>query len=117
MLKIYLNLLKIKMVKLNISEDVIPTFVMFIIAILGLSLSFLLVLTDVECPKCHNKLHRHKRVDYILNNSVHMKKMTYRCSNPDCRHVVTPTWSKYIELGCNYSNAVKEYALIFRLNR
>ena len=39
------------MVKLNISEDVIPTFVMFIIAILGLSLSFLLVLTDVECPK------------------------------------------------------------------
>ena len=97
--------------EIEISEEVIPTFVMFFVAILGLSLTFLLVLTNVECPKCKNTLYRHKRVDYTLNNSVHMKKMTYRCSNPDCRHVVTPAWSKYIELGCNYTNAVKEYAL------
>lgn len=97
--------------EIEISEDVIPTFVMFFVAILGLSLSFLLVLTDVECPKCENTLHRHKRVEYTLNNSVQMKKMTYRCSNPNCRHVVTPTWNKYVEAGCNYTNAVKEYAL------
>ena len=37
--------------------------------------------------------------------------MTYRCSNPDCHHVITPHWSKFIELGCNYTNAVREYAL------
>ena len=37
--------------------------------------------------------------------------MTYKCSNPKCGHVITPKWNLFIEAGCNYTNAVKEYAL------
>ena len=40
-----------------------------------------------------------------------MKKMTYRCSNSECGHVITPKWNLFIEAGCNYTKAVKEYAL------
>lgn len=97
--------------EIEISENVNPALVMFIVMILGLSKTFLLVLTDVECPYCGHKLHRHLKVDFNLNNTVNMKKMTYKCSNNDCHHVITPQWSKYIEIGCNYTFAVKNFAL------
>ena len=37
--------------------------------------------------------------------------MTYSCTNPDCGHIITPLWNRFIEAGCNYTIAVKEYAL------
>ena len=37
--------------------------------------------------------------------------MKYRCTNSDCGCVVTPKWSRFIEAGCNYTIAVKEFAL------
>ena len=40
-----------------------------------------------------------------------MKKMTYKCSNSDCKHFVTPQWGKYLEFGCNYTITVKEAIL------
>ena len=97
--------------EIEISENVNPVLVMFIIMTLKLSKTFLLVLTNVKCPHCNHKLHRHEKVDFHLNNTVNMKKMTYKCSNPECHHVITPQWSKYIEFGCNYTQAVKDFAL------
>jgi len=45
-----------------------------------------------------------------------MKKMTYQSSNNDCKHVITPQRSKFIEYGCNYRNAVRQFALEFGLS-
>ena len=90
MSKIYLNLLKNKYGEIEISENIIHSLVMFIVAILGISKTTLLVLTDVKCPYCGYKLHKHEKVNFCLNNSVNMKKMTYKCSNNDCKHVITP---------------------------
>ena len=97
--------------EIEISENINPIFVMFMTIFMGITNTFLLVLKDLICPDCKCKLHRHKRVDFLLNNTVNMKKMTYRCSNSECGHVITPKWNLFIEAGCNYTNAVKEYAL------
>ena len=97
--------------EVEISENINPSFVMFIVAILGIAKTFLLVIKDPICPNCGSKLHRHERVDFFLNNTIHMNKMKYKCSNPDCGCVVTPKWSRFIEAGCNYTIAVKEFAL------
>lgn len=70
-----------------------------------------LVLKEPKCPYCESKLHRHQKVDFLLNNTVKMKKMTYRCSGSECGRVITPKWSLFIEAGCNYTKAVKQYAL------
>ena len=37
--------------------------------------------------------------------------MTYKCSGENCGHIITPKWSLFIEAGCNYTKAVKQYAL------
>lgn len=97
--------------EIEISENINPSLVMFIVAILGISKVFLLVLTNPTCPYCNSKLHRHERINFFLNNTVKMKKMTYSCSNPDCNHIITPSWGRFIEAGCNYTKAVKQYAL------
>ena len=97
--------------EIEISENINPIFVMFMTIFMGITNTFLLVLKDPICPDCDCKLHRHKRVDFLLNNTVNMKKMTYRCSNSECGHVITPKWNLFIEAGCNYTKAVKEYAL------
>ena len=97
--------------EIEISENINPIFVMFMTIFMGITNTFLLVLKDPICPDCKCKLHRHKRVDFLLNNTVNMKKMTYKCSDPKCGHVITPKWNLFIEAGCNYTKAVKEYAL------
>ena len=97
--------------EIEISENINPSFVMFIVAILGIAKTFILVIKDPVCPKCGSTLHRHDRVDFFLNKTIHMKKMKYKCSDEDCGCVVTPKWSRFIEAGCNYTIAVKEFAL------
>ena len=97
--------------EIEISENINPALVMFVVAILGISKTFLLVLTDTTCPYCGKKLYKHQVVDFKLNNTVLMKKMTYKCSNSECRRVITPPWAKFIEADCNYTKAVREYAL------
>ena len=97
--------------EIEISENIDPIFVMFMVIFMGITNTFLLVLKDPICPDCGCKLHRHKRVDFLLNNTVNMKKMTYKCSNSECGHVITPKWNLFMEVGCNYTKAVKEYAL------
>ena len=92
--------------EVEISENINPSFVMFIVAILGIAKTFLLVIKDPVCPKCGAKLHRHERVNFFLNKTINMKKMKYKCSNDYCSCVVTPKWSRYIEAGCNYTIAV-----------
>ena len=59
--------------EVEISENINPSFVMFIVAILGIAKTFLLVIKDPVCPKCGFKLHRHERVDFFLNNTIHKK--------------------------------------------
>ena len=97
--------------EVEISENINPVFIMFIVVILGISKTFLLVIIEPKCPKCGKKMHRHKVVDFFLNNTVNMKKQTYRCSDRKCGCVVTPLWSRFIEAGCNYTKSVKNYAL------
>ena len=97
--------------EVEISENINPIFIMFIVMILGISKTFLLVIIDPKCPKCGKKMHKHEVVDFLLNNTVNMKKQTYRCSDRGCGCVVTPLWSRFIEVGCNYTKSVKQYAL------
>ena len=97
--------------EIEISENINPAFVMFMTIIMGITNTFLLVLKEPVCPFCESKLHRHQKVDFKLNNTVKMKKMTYRCSGSECGRVITPKWSLFIEAGCNYTKAVKQYAL------
>ena len=97
--------------EIEISENIDPILVMFMTIFLGITSTFLLVLNDPVCPYCNCKLHRHKKVNFLLNNTVNMKKMTYKCSNCECSHVITPKWNLFIEAGCNYTKSVKEYAL------
>ena len=97
--------------EIEISENINPILVMVMTIFLGIKNTFLLVLKDPICPYCNSKLHRHQRVDFLLNNTVNMKKMTYKCSNDECGHVITPKWNLFIEAGCNYTKAVKEYSL------
>ena len=59
--------------EVEISENINPSFVMFIVAILGIAKTFLLVIKDPICPNCGSKLHRHERVDFFLNNTIHKK--------------------------------------------
>ena len=54
---------------------------MFMTIVMGIINTFLLVLKDPIYSNCKCKLHRHKIVDFLLNNTVNMKKMTYLCSN------------------------------------
>ena len=102
--------------EIEISENIDPILVMFMTIFMGITNTFLLVLNDPICPYCNCKLHRHKRVDFLLNNTVKMKKMTYKCSNCECGHVITPKWNLFIEVGCSYTKAVKEYAFRIRFN-
>ena len=74
--------------EVEISENINPSFVMFIVAILGIAKTFILVIKNPVCPNCGAKLHRHERVNFFLNNTIQMKKMKYKCSNPDCGCVV-----------------------------
>ena len=97
--------------EIEISENIDPILIMFMTIFLGITSTFLLVLKDPVCPYCNCKLHHHKKVDFLLNNTVNMKKMTYKCSNGECGHIITPKWNLFIEAGCNYTKAVKEYAL------
>ena len=97
--------------QVEISENINPVFVMFIVAMLGICKTFLLVIINPTCPKCGKKMYRFKVVDFYLNNTVDMKKQTYLCSDKKCGCVVTPSWGRFIEAGCNYTKAVKEYAL------
>ena len=84
---------------------------MFIVVILGISKTFLLVIINPKCPKCGKPMHKHEVVNFFSNNTVKMKKQTYRCSDRECSCVVTPLWSRFIEVGCNYTKSVKQYAL------
>ena len=59
--------------EVEISEIINPSFVMFIVAILGIAKTFLLVIKDPVCPICGSKLHRHECVDFFLNNTIHKK--------------------------------------------
>lgn len=97
--------------EIEISENIDPILIMVMTVFLGIKNTFLLVLKDPICPYCNSKLHSHQRVDFRLNNTVNMKKMTYRCTNSACGHVITPKWNLFIEAGCNYTKAVMEYAL------
>ena len=56
-------------------------------------------------------MHKHEVVNFFSNNTVKMKKQTYRCSDRGCGSVVTPLRSRFIEFGCNYTKSVKQYAL------
>ena len=40
-----------------------------------------------------------------------MKKMTYKCTNLECGHIITPIVESFFEAGCRYTKAVKDYAL------
>ena len=60
--------------EIEISENINPILVMVMTIFLGIKNTFLLVLKDPICPYCNSKLHRHQRVDFLLNNTVNMKK-------------------------------------------
>ena len=89
---------------------------MYKVAILGITKTFLLLLTDIKCPHYNHKVHKHEKINFRSKNDVNKKKTTYKCSNTNCKHVITPQRSKFIEYRCNYTNAVRQFAHEFGLS-